>query len=44
MDTLIDILVLLSAYEGVSLVCAALLRVLWTPSDRRTFERVTTRG
>ena len=44
MDTLIDILMLLSAYAGLSLVCAALLRVLWTPSDRTTYGRVTSRG
>jgi hypothetical protein len=44
MDTLIDILVLLLAYAGLSLVCAALLRVMWTPSDRTTYERATTRG
>jgi hypothetical protein len=44
MDTLIDILMLLSAYAGLSLVCAALLRVLWSPSDRTSYERVTTRS
>ena len=44
MDPLIDILMLLSVYAGLSLVCAALLRLLWTPSNRTSYERATTRS
>ena len=45
MDTLIDVTILLSAYAGLSLVCGALLRVLWSSAPRRGYyEQVTTRG
>lgn len=45
MDTMIDVTILLSAYAGLSLICGALLRVLWTSAPRRpTYEQVTTRG
>ena len=35
MDTLIDVTILLSTYAGLSLVCGALLRVLWSSAPRR---------
>jgi hypothetical protein len=45
MNTLIDITILLSAYAGLSLVCGALLRVLWASVPHRPHhEQVTTRG
>ncbi len=44
MDTLIDIAILVSTYAGLSLVCAALLRIVWTQPRRRMDEAVTTRG
>ena len=44
MDTLIDIAILVSAYASLSLVCAALLRVLWIQPVRRIDESVTSRG
>lgn len=43
MDTLIDIAILLSAYASLSLICAALLRVLWTQPHAIRDETVTTR-
>jgi|EndMetStandDraft_6_1072998.scaffolds.fasta_scaffold581944_1 hypothetical protein len=44
MDTLIDITILVTAYAGLSLVCGALLRVLWATVPRRPdAEQVTTR-
>jgi len=45
MNTLIDVTILLCAYAGLSLVCGALLRVLWTTMPQRSnYEQVTSRG
>ena len=44
MNTLIDIIVLLLAYTGISLVCSALLWVLRVPPKQTSFEQVTSRG
>jgi hypothetical protein len=44
MDTLIDVAILISTYASLSVVCAALLRVVWTQPPRTIDESVTTRG
>jgi hypothetical protein len=44
MDTFIDIAILVSTYASLSLVCAALLRVVWTQPRRKMDESMTTHG
>jgi len=44
MNTLIDIIVLLLAYGGLSLICSVLLRVLWVAPKQTDYEQVTNRG
>jgi hypothetical protein len=44
MITLIDVIVLLLAYAGLSLGCAALMRVLQTLPQRDSYDIATTKG
>ena len=44
MNILIDIIVLLLAYAGISLVCSVLLWALGIPPKQTNFEQVTSRG
>ena len=44
MITLIDVIVLLLAYAGLSLGCAALMRVLQALPQRDSYDIATTKG
>jgi len=44
MTTLIDVIVLLLAYTGLSLTCAALIWLLRALPQRHRYEGLTTRG